>query len=269
MKYVNPPETTPTVYPSRLSVRTNVRAPGVSRIRFRARSSASISRPSRRATRARQRVGEVEPAGHGQLRDLSHLGVAARLLCEKLDHLVLDQGGVDVEHDESLGATFQAGGLERDVEAVGSGCLGEHTLEFGPVSTSDQELVGVARGIGRVERCVRCWRPQLPSQPAIAPSSAGDNSVCKPCPSTVTASRPPTVPVGGGIGSNATDRPRSMSEVGEHLLDASRPVGRSVDRHGKGQVTSYQHLFGVLHRHPCEVQQRHEVRGDTRVDPVR
>ncbi len=115
MTWVKPPDTTPHLKPRRLRVRTVVRAPGV---------SASGRRPRRGTTReslegrdpAVQRLREVDLAAHRGLGDLADLGLAPGVRREHLDDLALDQGGVDVEHDEALGALRDADPLHRDVD---------------------------------------------------------------------------------------------------------------------------------------------------------
>ncbi len=65
-----------------------------------------------------QALREVELAGHRPLRDGGDLVPASGVLGQQLDHLVGDEGGVDVEDDEPTSMAGQAGGGDRDVDAV-------------------------------------------------------------------------------------------------------------------------------------------------------
>ena len=68
-----------------------------------------------------QRLLEVELAAHRRLGDPGDLGLAAGVRGEHLDHLALDQGGVDVHHDQPHAAAQQVGGLDGDVDALAGG----------------------------------------------------------------------------------------------------------------------------------------------------
>ena len=97
MTCVKPPLTIATLKPSRLSVRTNVRAPGVSRTRSRTRSITVLVEPGQQRDALAQRCLEVELARHRAGGDVGDLVAAAGLLGQQFDDLVLDQGRVDVQ----------------------------------------------------------------------------------------------------------------------------------------------------------------------------
>ena len=117
MTWVNPPDTTPQRNPRRLSVRIVVRAPGVSSSSPATSASTDAGSPASVATRAPQRLGEVELAAHRRLGDRPDLGLGARVRGQHLDHLALHERGVDVEDDQPLAAPGQPGPLHRDVHA--------------------------------------------------------------------------------------------------------------------------------------------------------
>ncbi len=64
-----------------------------------------------------QRLREVELTAHRALGHLAHLGLAAGVRGDQLDHLVLDERRVDVHHHEVCAAAAEAASLHRDVHA--------------------------------------------------------------------------------------------------------------------------------------------------------
>ena len=70
-----------------------------------------------------QRRLEVDLSGHCSRGDLPDPVGGPGALSEKLDHLVLDERRIDVEHHETLGATVDAFGLNRQIDAVLPGDL--------------------------------------------------------------------------------------------------------------------------------------------------
>ena len=113
----NPPDTTATVKPSRLRVRTRVRAPGVRRTASRTSSSTDRREPGERRDPGVQALREVELAAHRRLGDRGDLVGPAGVLGEQLDDLVLDERGVDVHDDEPAAAPGQPGRGDGDVGA--------------------------------------------------------------------------------------------------------------------------------------------------------
>ena len=87
-----------------------------------------------------QRILEVDLAPHRRLRDRADLVLDTGAGGEHLDHLALDEGRVDVEHDEPLGAPGESGALDRDVDAGPDCDLRE---------PGTQQRVGVGAGVGR------------------------------------------------------------------------------------------------------------------------
>ena len=49
--------------------------------------------------------GEIDLSAHGGLGGLFDLRASARLIGEKLDHLVADQGGIGIEDDKEPGSS--------------------------------------------------------------------------------------------------------------------------------------------------------------------
>ncbi len=86
-----------------------------------------------------QRLGEVDLAAHGCLGDSADLVLHAGVCGKHLDHLALDEGGVDIEHDQPLRATGETGAFHGDVDLEAGGQLGEP----GP-----QSGVGLGTGVG-------------------------------------------------------------------------------------------------------------------------
>ena len=98
-----------------------------------------------------QRLGEVELAGHGPLGDGRHLIAGAGLVGQQLDGLVLDEGGVDVEHHQPVGPAAQPLVVDGHVarQVVGPGQQGG--LDAGPVGPADRQLVGHHRVTGQAD----------------------------------------------------------------------------------------------------------------------
>ena len=74
--------------------------------------------PSSSATRARKRRLEVQLAAHRPIGEEGDLLLVPAVGGHQLDHLALDQRGVDVDHDQAHGASQQARRLDGDVEAL-------------------------------------------------------------------------------------------------------------------------------------------------------
>src|SRR5690606_32095795 len=98
---------------------------------------------------AAQRLLEVEFAAHRLGGDPGDLVGAAGVLGEQLDDLALDQRGVDVHHDQVLGAALQAGGLQGDVDLLGGRLGGEVAAEPLRVGAGDLQLDGGDRVAGQ------------------------------------------------------------------------------------------------------------------------
>ncbi len=145
---MKPPLTSPTVKPSRLRVRTRVRAPGVSSTASRTSSRTEAGRPGQGRHAGAQRLLEVELAGHRARRHLGDLGLAAAVRREQLDDLLLDEGRVDVEDDEAAAAAGQAARCDRDVDALGRGDERELGAQGRHVGAGDVELDG-RHGVAR------------------------------------------------------------------------------------------------------------------------
>ena len=78
-----------------------------------------------------ERLREVEFASHGSLCDCGDLLFAACPGREHFDDLALDQGGVDVEHDEALGPPGQTAALDGHIDAVLAGHGGKSLTQCG------------------------------------------------------------------------------------------------------------------------------------------
>ena len=74
--------------------------------------------PGQSAYPLAERGLEVELTGHRRSGHRLHLGPAAGLVGQQLDHLVGDQGRVDVHHHQPLGPPLEAVDLDGDVDAV-------------------------------------------------------------------------------------------------------------------------------------------------------
>ena len=123
-------------------MRTSVRAPGLSSICVvdvvqRALGDALQQRDPRA-----QRLLEVQLAAHRGLGHLGDLLLAAGVGREHLDHLALDQRGVDVHHDQAHAVAQQGGGLHGDVEALGGGLGGQHRAQDVGVGAGDVQVDG-------------------------------------------------------------------------------------------------------------------------------
>ena len=90
-----------------------------------------------------QRRFEIEFAGHRSVGHRLHFGKTARLGGEKLDHFVLDERGVDVEHDEAFGPSTEPLSLNGDVEiGLGGRCCQKRTTQLLLLGGPHQELIG-------------------------------------------------------------------------------------------------------------------------------
>ena len=103
-----------------------VRAPGASTISSYTSSSADAVDALEQRDPGAQRLLEVELAAHRRLGDLGDLGLAAGVRGEHLDHLALDQRGVDVHDDQPHAPAQQVGRLDGDVDALPGGLGREH-----------------------------------------------------------------------------------------------------------------------------------------------
>ena len=74
-----------------------------------------------------QRFGEVDLTSHRRPGDGGHRSAGAGPFGQHLDDLALNQGGVDVEHDEPFSPSLEAEVLHGDVDAL----LGAHPGEIG------------------------------------------------------------------------------------------------------------------------------------------
>ena len=134
--------------PSRLRVRTSVRAPGVRRTASRTSSSTDSGRPASVATRACRLCAKSSSPRIAE--SVTAATSAARPACvgEELDDLVLDEGGVHVHDDEPAPAPRQPGRGHRDVGAHGVRDQGEVVAQVGDVGARDVELHG-RHGVAR------------------------------------------------------------------------------------------------------------------------
>ena len=111
---------------------------------------------------------------------------AAGVLGQHLDHLALDEGRVDVQHDQPLGPPVQAGPLDGDVDAQRRGGQREPGPQLGRGCAGDLHLHRRDGVVGD------------PHDPVDVGPAAGDAPgqpghrlpACSGCPSTVTWLRP-------------------------------------------------------------------------------
>ena len=71
-----------------------------------------------------QGLGEVDLAPHRTFGDVGDSFGAAGVVGQQFDDLILDQGRVDIEHDESAAEAVQADRLDRQVDARLTGSSG-------------------------------------------------------------------------------------------------------------------------------------------------
>jgi hypothetical protein len=164
-----PPETIATVYPRRFSVRTNVRAPGVSRTSSPTSRSTLAGVPARRSTRSRSDVLEVHLTGHrpgGDVGDLA-LTPGARSASSSIT-----SSWISVESTSSttsrLARRLEVLALQGHVDAVlpgGRDQGGPHLVE---VAIQHRELVGRHRLAGEADDPV--------DVPATGRDRAGDRA---------------------------------------------------------------------------------------------
>ena len=160
---MKPPETRATVKPSRLRVRTRVRAPGVSWTAARTSSRTDTGRPARAATRCRRLSAKSSSPRIARSGDGGDLGLAAGMLGEELDDLVLDEGRVDVHDDQPAPAAGQPTGRDGDVRRRGT-LASRRAARAGPVDV----------GAGDVELHRRDRVPGEPSDPVDVGAVSGD-----------------------------------------------------------------------------------------------
>ena len=87
-----------------------------------------------------QRRGEVELAAHGGRGHLRHLLGAAGPGGQQVDHLVLDEGGVHVHHDQPQRAPVQPAALDRHVDPLLDRGAGQVLAEHRRVPAGDVHL---------------------------------------------------------------------------------------------------------------------------------
>ena len=239
---MKPPDTMATVNPSRLRVRTRVRAPGVNWTAARTSSSTLDRQPLEGSHPLAQAVGEVELAAHGSGGDRRDLGLATGVAGEQLDDLVLDQGGVDVHDDEPSAAAGQPAGGHGDVEAVDAGL--ERQLPSQPVDVraghveldrrhriarqpSDAVDVGAVRGDARGD-----------GGDATGPQGRTQDHDC--------GSSAASVPAVAGADLDLDLEVEVAAHRGQHGPQPFVGVARR-EQHGEGQVPTDHHLLEVEH----------------------
>ena len=87
-----------------------------------------------------QRLLEVELAAHRLLGHPGDLRLVPGMGGQHLDDLALDQGRVDVEHDQPHPAAQQVGRLHRDVDPLGGGLGGQPGAQHVRVGAGDVEV---------------------------------------------------------------------------------------------------------------------------------
>lgn len=93
-----------------------------------------------------QRFLEVEVALHRGFGDRGNLAAAANDIGDKIDHLVLYERRVDVEHDEALGPASHAFALDSNIEGGRRGSRGQqHVSKLIAVAARHSEFVAVDR----------------------------------------------------------------------------------------------------------------------------
>ena len=191
--WVKPPLTTASSYPSRLSVRTSVRAPGASGTALAHRVEVGLLQPGQQPHPPAQRVGEVDLARHGGRGDGGHVGAAAPALGQQVDDLPLQQGRVRVHHDQVLGPPVQARRLHRDVHLSPHRLAGQVAPQRPEIRPRDDELVGV-HGIGGEPEdpldvsAAACDAPVTPSKVAASIWGARTVTRCRSSSPVVSAS---------------------------------------------------------------------------------
>ena len=135
-------------------MRTNVRAPGVSAHAGAGPIEGGHVEPGEQSDALAQGGLEVELAGHGTSRELGHRVTTTALVREQLDHLVLDERRVDVQHHEPLGPASQAVGLDRDVDRVDGGDLDEPRAQLVDRRARHRQLVAEDRVAGQTEDAI-------------------------------------------------------------------------------------------------------------------
>ena len=191
--WVKPPLTTASSYPSRFSVRTSVRAPGVSSDAVAHGLEVRFLQAGEEAHPAAQRVGEVDLSRHGGLGDRRHLAAAPAAFGQQVDHLALQQGGVGVQDDQVLGPAVQAGRLDREVDLRSARPpRPAPAASWSRSAPATDELVAVHR-VGRQADdpldVAAAARDRAPSRPRAwprrsrAPEASPDGSVGRPRPS--------------------------------------------------------------------------------------
>ncbi len=244
-------------------MRTKVRAPGREPDpRPRPLEGVDIE-PGQQCDTGAERPFEVQLALHRPVGDVAHLVGAARLLGEELDHLVLDEGRVDVEDHEPFGPPPEPLGLHGDVEAVRGGHLAQVALQrhrFGP---ADTELVRV-HGVARQADDPVDVRPRRGDRRRDgAEFGSGER-------------RPELVAehgdgVEGALLGRCRSDPVDLHEEAALGPEVGERGGELVGRGGGGehcgqrQVAAHQDLLEVLYLGVDELEHRHQVGGDPRV----
>ena len=109
--------------------------------------------PAQRGDPLVQRLAEIDLTAHGGGSDRSHLRLPPGVGGQQLDHLVADQRGVDVHHDQPATLPGQPGGRDRHVETRLGGGLRKRRTQVCHIGMRNPEFDGGHR---------------LPGQPAAA-----------------------------------------------------------------------------------------------------
>ena len=139
-----------------------MRAPGASTSSSYTSSRALASSPSSSATRERRLSSKSSSPRIACVGDPGDLLLAAGARGEHLDHLALDQGGVDVHHDQPHAAAQQVRGLHGDVDPLVRRLAGEDLAK----------LLRVGAGDVQVDRGDRV--PRHPLDPVDVRTGVGD-----------------------------------------------------------------------------------------------
>ena len=237
---MNPPDTTATVKPSRLRVRTRVRAPAVNCTAARTSSRTSTGSPLSTATRSRRLWAKSSSpriaASVTAATSTSRPAWAAR----QLDHFVLDQGRVDVHDDEASAAASRAGEGDRDVDPVHVGLQRELAPQRQHVGTGDVEL----HGRDGVAREAAADRSMLAPWAAIRAVTAATALARRGAPRSTTAA-------GAAWGVVTGSRLEADVEVegpgdgGDGLLQAVVVALGGRQQQGQREVAADHHLLDV------------------------